>query len=1829
MNYKKLCAVVTGLCFLFTVSAPSISAVSLPSAVTSARATNLLDDFPLVSPKYGKITEINNYNSTLTVINVQDLHGSAEVQKNIYEILNGISKKNAIKAIYVEGGYGSVDTGWLFKISDKTLREKIIKGMLDNGTLSGAEYYGLYNGNIPVYGLEDKTLHMENLARLSNLIDNQPYFESVLNLMDADVQFISSKYLSKNNALLNKLVFENMSGKISSGKFYSKLFFAAGTINKANHQYSNLYNIDLNTYPNLTLYAQLSSMPLDKKAATSEMSAFVRALQNVMPYSLYKDLLYKTENFSDIYALAGYVKGLVKIYGIDMSDYPALDMYVNYIERLNLLNPVQVIDEERRLTDTIRNSYSQTLQEAEIAFICGFYPYFKNYLTNSLTSADYGYFARNFNRFRELYAKYAYINRLLPLEKYFDELNAYYEVNNERNTVFLDQILSHEDVKENDIALNAGTVITGAENVAVMVTGGYHSKGMNALFEKAKINNVVVTPSVSSDRLGKSYDNYQLNVKRQAKFAAESLNFTIAASVTDVQQFRLALDAALSYLTEDNFNDVISELRGVLKDDKVEAINAGDTVEILINGSTVAVLRKENGKFTDITPSDIAKNVAPAELEQASFNLVDKMIEIFFEMFPNADFNNGLIVELSGLNKSEIQSIAGVDVALIARMPKSLQQHFYDKLFIEDKIIVNGENALSESVPSSAKSVGMALAYAKAKAAVQKIILGMMALVMAFALSACNPQNYDTDQQPTVEIVTQSVIEKPAFNGVAKSYLQDGKLYVEDVDGKLIDYKIQGICYAYNGESYRRAPGGSEYYANYKADIEELTEMNVDSIRTYRPLAEYNSDGSLNIEKTTEMLDAFYKVRITVTVGFNKEDIENGLFEDYLKNFASHPAVLMVVVGNEFDAHPEWFGGNVLNWYELIDESVVPLVEQYPEIVFATVETDRGDAANIEKAGYFESRGMLLMLNVYRGGSFGTLPAAWDKAVKDGIISVPLMISEYGRSSMDFEGNDTSGEQTSTDSVLIAELKNNYSASGAGGYLFTFTLSRDAYNGAFNETIGHEYGLAVTDNDELIDVISDLYSNHNTSKITVTKPDAAAIAGDAEFEIIEIVDENRPQSGPGWMSTSFFLDGDSLEAGDKVRMEIEVEQDMNISVQVIDSKDAGPKLDSRFAVAAEIVPLKAGEVNIVDFTVPKNVKNSSDFIQVIISSGEEFYGAVLNDGKMPVDTSKITIKKVNAVLPFTQKYIVDKLYGRVPNIVLSMIVSAVEIIPAFLPVVFVFMHKDKQGRMGAAILQLITFLIGAVLITSAGFMPAVLAAVAGVNFVAHTIMNLRYFTKGGITVFSASDSEEFISAGKAPGMQNVVIVSGKITPDIKDVLKNTGISYNGSPVYYYEKDKAVYVMTGSDISDYNGLSAYLSDKLAINSQIVKVDYGARAAKIVFEDGIIKINRAQYKILLEGDLNALIGYTETAKKLSVASKNQIYRYLDDAVTLDLLSAAVSNEALNTDNIVLSSEIVKAVPSEDLNRVLLELKTAGIAVYLMTNEKNRLDALKAVQGLNFNGAFFNEDETLKFIEKASFEVTDADSILDYSSISGVVGVLQNSTRDIVFSDSALKTLCQNEASDPVAFKMLRSIFKSGERLFAPKKLNENFIKTLSGKYGWEYFKDINFDEVLVKTEQSDVNALEGIFAAHNKEFSALFDMIESASTEPDKSAQLKQALVKSLTSRMLALFALAKNGKALGLKDKSLEGLLGEALYQSVVMQKVSFESTIAISDSIANLTGLESKAMLKEKLYSSLDVELSLDIISLILVAADDNNKVEVAKIETSKISTAKAFLAAA
>jgi len=235
-------------------------------------------------------------------------------------------------------------------------------------------------------------------------------------------------------------------------------------------------------------------------------------------------------------------------------------------------------------------------------------------------------------------------------------------------------------------------------------------------------------------------------------------------------------------------------------------------------------------------------------------------------------------------------------------------------------------------------------------------------------------------------------------------------------------YTIKGIC-------YHPVPKGSNErnFSNLATDLALMKEAGINTIRVYAPINE------------KEVLDQIHAAGLKVIIGFGynqdgKFDILSGTFADYVNRFKNHDAILFWELGNEYNYHPAWFGGDLKNWYSALNKAAETIHQIDPSHPVATAHGELPDSLALALCPNIDIWGM----NVYRWDNPEPIFAQWSA-----VSSKPMYLSEAGADSyMTIEkdgyrqGENEKAQADATQKILDAIFKHAEICSGVALFAF-------------------------------------------------------------------------------------------------------------------------------------------------------------------------------------------------------------------------------------------------------------------------------------------------------------------------------------------------------------------------------------------------------------------------------------------------------------------------------------------------------------------------------------------------------------------------------------------------------------------------------------------------------------------------------------------------------------------------------------------------------------------------------------------------------------------------
>ena len=204
-------------------------------------------------------------------------------------------------------------------------------------------------------------------------------------------------------------------------------------------------------------------------------------------------------------------------------------------------------------------------------------------------------------------------------------------------------------------------------------------------------------------------------------------------------------------------------------------------------------------------------------------------------------------------------------------------------------------------------------------------------------------------------------------------HTQGTKLFLNDNP-----YLIKGIC-------YHPVPKGEEKrsFETLEQDIALMVEAGINTIRVYEPIDDIAVLNQLNAAG----------IQLIVGFGYN----QNGVFDiasetvlDYVKKYKDHPAILFWELGNEYNYHPEWFGGDIATWYKALNSTAAAIQALDKNHPVATAHGEIPTKEVLNANPNIDIWGV----NVYRWDQPGSLIEEWEKR-----SDLPLYFSEAGADS--------------------------------------------------------------------------------------------------------------------------------------------------------------------------------------------------------------------------------------------------------------------------------------------------------------------------------------------------------------------------------------------------------------------------------------------------------------------------------------------------------------------------------------------------------------------------------------------------------------------------------------------------------------------------------------------------------------------------------------------------------------------------------------------------------------------------------------------------------------
>ena len=458
--------------------------------------------FDKLSPKgitipknIGSIKEEHKGSNGKLVIHIQDAHCNYEAQTNIAKILGYLIKEHNINLVAVEGADGVVNTSWFKAFPDAAIRKDVADYFMRKGEITATEFLSITTDYpFTIYGVEDKKYYIRNLT---SFLESYPhkeefrrFFKNVKSALARLKKFIYTEELAE----LDRTIIRHEEEGIAFGEYIEYL-----------NKLSGSRGISLKEYKNVGLLVKSLKYEkdIDFKAVNEERAGLIDRLSKKLSKDSLSKLVNKASEFKQdkigTEIFHSYLVNLAKKNKIPITgEYQNLNSYIIYSHIYGKIDNEKLFDEKGALVKALKekmfvNESQKTLDKlwANVNIMLAF-------AEINLLNKDYEYYLADKDgftpaKFTEFIKQKSSAFGLAynvgdpprELENIFSRLVDFYEIGLKRDGILVKNMFNGMRGKKTD--------------TAVLITGGFHTKGIAKLLKENGASYVVVTPAITKD----------------------------------------------------------------------------------------------------------------------------------------------------------------------------------------------------------------------------------------------------------------------------------------------------------------------------------------------------------------------------------------------------------------------------------------------------------------------------------------------------------------------------------------------------------------------------------------------------------------------------------------------------------------------------------------------------------------------------------------------------------------------------------------------------------------------------------------------------------------------------------------------------------------------------------------------------------------------------------------------------------------------------------------------------------------------------------------------------------------------------------------------------------------------------------------------------------------------------------------------------------------------------------------------------------------------------------------------------------------------------------
>ncbi|GEM_PF-726397 len=482
-------------------------------------------------------------NTNRTIYLIQDCHTDPDAQFNIAKIIDYFVRNKGINLVCLEGASKEIDTSFYDQFPDIEAKKRVAEFFVKKGYFTGSEFFKIANNlkNVTVTGVEKRNIYFDDLKYYKNL-ESYSDLVNILADIENDLHSIKSEFFPKDLGSFDKIREQYNLDKIDLSIYLNFI-----------KKYADKTAIRLSDYPNLEIFFDLTKYEskCENKKIELQRADLVKELSNKLNQNDLNKLINNNIRFSqkkiseqDYYL---YLNGVINTARIDLNKYPELKLKLKISCDSDNLDFSIVADEIEQIEYDICARLAGN--ESALRIIKGLHSSkllkeaFRMNLTHRqlqvLNNDPQLWNIQNtidFLNSRNIVKKY----NLSDFDRAMENTRRFYELALERDKILLDNTLNKNDCD--------------SSSDAILIAGGFHTRGITSLLREKNISYSVIQPKVSLNTKNSFYTSKLTGdlpeVSQLAEFFSSKINAPIVTGDTALDQIKVYANIAFYILYE-------------------------------------------------------------------------------------------------------------------------------------------------------------------------------------------------------------------------------------------------------------------------------------------------------------------------------------------------------------------------------------------------------------------------------------------------------------------------------------------------------------------------------------------------------------------------------------------------------------------------------------------------------------------------------------------------------------------------------------------------------------------------------------------------------------------------------------------------------------------------------------------------------------------------------------------------------------------------------------------------------------------------------------------------------------------------------------------------------------------------------------------------------------------------------------------------------------------------------------------------------------------------------------------------------------------------------